>query len=338
MRVAPRAPTGTVAIVDIDARSLAAIGLWPWPRSVHATIVDRLVDLGAANIAFDVDFSSASNESDDSAFEDALKRAGGSVALASFRQNATALGEAVFTAPLPRFAQNAWPAIINVVPDADGRVRSLPYGIAVGGEPVPSLASLLAGGSGALGRDFLVDFSIAADRIDRVSAIDVIEGTVNPDRIAGKTLIVGATAIELRDFFYVPVDGIVSGALLQALGVESILEGRTLARSGDTAAFFLGLLVLAGAAILRLRWTSMLAVLAGLGFGVELAAAVLQALAPLALSTAPLLAMLALLAVAIVIREINTRAARIAYLARFDPLTGVANRNQFLERLERVEG
>ena len=179
MRATSRVPTGTVAVVDIDARSLAAVGHWPWPRSVHATIVDRLVELGATNVAFDIDFSTASNDSDDAAFEDALKRAGGDVALASFRQNATAHGERCSQRRYHGLAKNAWPAVINVVPDADGRVRSLPYGIAVGGEPVPSLASLLASGSGALGRDFLVDFSIAADRIDRISAIDVIDGTVD---------------------------------------------------------------------------------------------------------------------------------------------------------------
>ena len=45
-----------VVIVDIDDRSLAAIGQWPWSRDVVARLVTRLRDLGAAVIALDVIF------------------------------------------------------------------------------------------------------------------------------------------------------------------------------------------------------------------------------------------------------------------------------------------
>src|SRR5947209_3263248 len=46
-----------VAIVDIDDESLAAIGQWPWPRTILAALVDRLSDLGAAAVGFDVLFA-----------------------------------------------------------------------------------------------------------------------------------------------------------------------------------------------------------------------------------------------------------------------------------------
>ncbi len=46
-----------VRVVDIDEASLAEIGQWPWPRDVHADLVARLWDLGAAVIVFDVLFS-----------------------------------------------------------------------------------------------------------------------------------------------------------------------------------------------------------------------------------------------------------------------------------------
>jgi adenylate cyclase len=50
----PERPT---IIVDIDDDSLTAIGQWPWPRTVIARIVDRLADLGAVAIAFDIVFA-----------------------------------------------------------------------------------------------------------------------------------------------------------------------------------------------------------------------------------------------------------------------------------------
>ncbi len=45
-----------VRIVDIDEASLRALGQWPWPRSQLARLTERLADLGAAAIAFDVVF------------------------------------------------------------------------------------------------------------------------------------------------------------------------------------------------------------------------------------------------------------------------------------------
>src|SRR5882724_1297247 len=46
-----------VTIVDIDEASLARLGQWPWPRSVLASLVNRLQQDGAAAIGFDVAFA-----------------------------------------------------------------------------------------------------------------------------------------------------------------------------------------------------------------------------------------------------------------------------------------
>src|SRR5262252_1779719 len=45
-----------VRIVDIDDDSLERFGQWPWPRTLLAKLVDRLDELGAAAIAFDILF------------------------------------------------------------------------------------------------------------------------------------------------------------------------------------------------------------------------------------------------------------------------------------------
>jgi adenylate cyclase len=46
-----------VTIVDIDEKSLAKLGQWPWPRTRIADLVTNLTKLGAVVIAFDVIFS-----------------------------------------------------------------------------------------------------------------------------------------------------------------------------------------------------------------------------------------------------------------------------------------
>jgi adenylate cyclase len=46
-----------VTIIDIDEKSLAKFGQWPWPRTRIADMVANLTKLGAVVIAFDVIFS-----------------------------------------------------------------------------------------------------------------------------------------------------------------------------------------------------------------------------------------------------------------------------------------
>ena len=67
---------GSIAVVEIDSRSLQTIGVWPWPRSLHGQLLDRLMGMGARSAIFDVDFSAQSNPANDAAFASALKRAG----------------------------------------------------------------------------------------------------------------------------------------------------------------------------------------------------------------------------------------------------------------------
>jgi HD-GYP domain-containing protein (c-di-GMP phosphodiesterase class II) len=50
-------PDSRIVIVDIDDRSLTAVGQWPWRRDVIGQLVTRLRDLGAAVVALDIIFS-----------------------------------------------------------------------------------------------------------------------------------------------------------------------------------------------------------------------------------------------------------------------------------------
>lgn len=51
-------PDPPVVIVDIDEPSLAAVGRWPWPRHLIASLLDELIERqGVALVAFDVVFA-----------------------------------------------------------------------------------------------------------------------------------------------------------------------------------------------------------------------------------------------------------------------------------------
>lgn len=46
-----------VAIIDIDEKSLAELGQWPWPRTVMGEVIDRAMADGVAAIALDIVFA-----------------------------------------------------------------------------------------------------------------------------------------------------------------------------------------------------------------------------------------------------------------------------------------
>jgi diguanylate cyclase (GGDEF)-like protein len=309
--LARRPPTGEIILVDIDAKSIAAIGTWPWPRSVHAALVDTLSEAGVAQIGFDVDFSARSSETEDAAFEDALRRAGGSTILATFAQklsNERDEKRISFNRPIKRFADNAWTATVNVFPDRDGHVRRFPFGDMVAGEPTPSMPAMLANTPGQVGGDFLIDFGIQALDIDRIPAIDVLRGGVDRSRLAGRKVIVGASAVELRDFFQVPALGLIPGALVQAVAAETLIQGRSLRETGLLLSAAGALLIcLAGVPLRRMRWSLGLATLAGCSLGFEAAGITIQHLYPVLLDTSGWQATLAGVAVIATIREIDFR-------------------------------
>ena len=50
-------PSDRIVIIDVDERSLAAVGQWPWRRDVIGDLITRLRDLGAAVVALDIVFA-----------------------------------------------------------------------------------------------------------------------------------------------------------------------------------------------------------------------------------------------------------------------------------------
>ncbi|HEX2726463.1 MAG TPA: EAL domain-containing protein [Beijerinckiaceae bacterium] len=309
--LARRPPSGDIVLVEIDSKSIAALGTWPWPRRVHGALVDELTEAGAAQIGFDVDFSARSDDAEDAMFEDALRRAGGSTILATFAQklsNARGDNQIAFNRPLKRFADNAWAATVNVFPDRDGLVRRFPFGAMVAGEPTPSMPAMLANTPGQIGGDFLIDFGIQALDIDRISAIDVLGGRVETSRLAGRKVIIGASAVELRDFFQVPALGHIPGPLVQALAAETLAQGRSLRETGmPLAAGGAILICLGGVALRRMRWSVGLVTLAGCAVSFELAGVVLQRLHPILLDSSAWQASLAGVALIATAREIDFR-------------------------------
>lgn len=247
--------SGQIEIVEIDEKSLAAIDRWPWPRGVHAAVIDRLHAAGARSIAFDVDFSSASAPAEDARLAAALQRAGGTVSLPTLRQYPSNGDTSHFidTQPSKLFRDKVFLSAATVIPDVDGDIRQMPLGMTTFDVPRPSLSTLVAEKNAESGRSFDIDYSIEPSTIPRLSVIDLISGKVPASAIDGKRFIVGATAVEIPDRYGVPRYGVVPGVIIQALAAETLLEGPVPWSLGAGWAFTAALLVLLVAARPRRR-------------------------------------------------------------------------------------
>jgi diguanylate cyclase (GGDEF)-like protein/PAS domain S-box-containing protein len=308
-----RQASGEIVVVAIDAPSIEKIGVWPWPRRLHADVLRQLEIAGVQDVAFDVDFSTPSDTASDQAFVEALESVGGSVLLPSFQQpGADAGNEATvhFNRPIKQFSDHSWSALVNVSVEPDGRVRHFQFGENIDGQFQPSMGAALAGGYAAKRPRFLIDFSIRAASVPKVSYVDVLRGdAVTLAKLKDKKVIIGGTALELGDRFSVPNGEIVSGPLLQTLAAESILQNRTLHWTSDIVTI-MGLCIISLTMMLswrRLAASVRVMILIGMAAAVEVIAILVQAKLPLILDTSLFHAAIVVYMTAIALDEIDFR-------------------------------
>ncbi len=232
---APRADLPDVSIVAIDAQSLRALPHWPWPRSVHAELVERLDALGARAIGFDVDFSTPRAPASDARFVEAVTRSG-RVALATFRQLQPLPGGTeveVATRPFPALTDAAaalGSVLVHV--DPDGVVRRFSRSTSIAGTPTPSLAEATLAIALAdeprldPGPPVAVDYRRARPAPPLLSVVDVLEDRVDRSLVAGRIVLVGPTALELQDIWTTPLGPARPGVWIQALALRTLAAER----------------------------------------------------------------------------------------------------------------
>ena len=253
-RLIQRAPSDSLVIVEIDHQSLRRLASWPWPRNYHGKVLDNLFAAGARTVGVDIDFSSHSTPAADAALADAFERHAGRVILPAFMQMEADFGgrpAVAETFPNPLFRERTQIGAVNVHPASDSLVRQFPYGEMFGQTPIPSLASRLVGASDPATGQFYLDYGIRIGDAPRLSYADVLNGAFDPKAVLGKNVLIGATAVELGDQFAVPIQRVLPGPLLQALGYESLVQHRALRRTGAVASF-----AAAGFVLLILAWIS----------------------------------------------------------------------------------
>jgi diguanylate cyclase (GGDEF)-like protein/PAS domain S-box-containing protein len=231
LRLFQRPPPSAVIIVAIDEESLAALGRWPWPRRVHAQMVERLTQAGAKVIGMDILFVEPDRA--DAAGDELLARAiqaHGRVVLAVAPQ--TGAGHRLSAIrPLPMLVEAAQLGHVDFELDADGIVRSV-YLRAGMGEPtwpalglamldlgMPGRSADLPGvrreargpdPAGKWVRDYriLLPFFGGPGSFEQVAFSQVLAGDpVLLERLRGRYVLIGATAAGVGESLATPVSG-----------------------------------------------------------------------------------------------------------------------------------
>jgi EAL domain-containing protein (putative c-di-GMP-specific phosphodiesterase class I)/CHASE2 domain-containing sensor protein len=217
--------SGATVVVAIDSHSVSRLRGWPFPRSLHGDLVDRLTESGASNIVFDIVFPEpAADPAQDRAFAAAIARAGGRVVLPGLLENTDReFGSRVEALPAPVLRKDARIGSIWIrLDDVDGVARQLPYSVSIEGGQRPSLAAYLAGSPTASTASFPLDWSIDPASFPTVSYADVLEGRFPRGFFAGKNVLIGATSTTLGDRFFVPSHNRIPGIYIQAVGAETL--------------------------------------------------------------------------------------------------------------------
>jgi len=106
----------------------------------------------------------------------------------------------------------------------------------------------------------LVNFRRGADPFPRYSISDIINHKIKPDKLAGKIVLVGATAHGLGDRGVTPIDGDMARVEVHAHAIDNVLQGDFIRRTYEAVEIaFLGALLMGVAISLGVAWLSAMA-------------------------------------------------------------------------------
>lgn len=301
-RAALQTPDPRIVVVDIDDTSLQALvgeaGKWPWPRSMHAELLEHLLAQQAEAVVFDVLFSEADRfHPDADAYFGEVLAASNRVYLAALQQQASDPAKAPLLADYPptagllpgrdarqrgvlllpwAVAPEHWKTgTINFTQDVDGVGRRYDTHRRFGDWRMPSLPARVAQDRGVTlpaADSFLLDWRSAErvpyPRISFAAALAQARGEAGQlpaDYFAGKIVVIGTTAAGLYDLRRTPLDDLYPAVFILATAIDNLLNGQQLHAAPAWGMALLGIVLLLGLHLLLLRERLLVAGLLTLG-------------------------------------------------------------------------
>ena len=285
-----RAPASPVVIVTVDESSFAELNTqWPFPRAMHAELLDRLSAGRPLAIGLDLIFDTPSSRGpkDDEALGAAVARAGNVILAAAPSEDVQAFYTRVdLNPPLPVIrAGAAGIAPVNLVRDPDGHVRRAPMSLRAGDETLLAFDAALhrlAAKRGLPAQPLpdaptvLINFRGGPRTFPWVPYYQVLRGEIPPEAFAGKIVLIGPTSEILHDLFPTAFarSGEMPGVEIHANVIETLVRGNPVREVPEWVSLALaGAAALAGSVlVVRLRALRALGTAAGLWAALALGA------------------------------------------------------------------
>jgi adenylate cyclase len=235
-------PAPPIVVVSIEDRTVTGEGrTWPINRKRYAKVIDELHAAGAKVIAFDVQLTEASGDSDedieaDNAVLESVRAAAPTVVMATTEVEKGGR-TSIFGGGEGLEYSKATPANSNYAPDDDGRIRRMAFKIdELTTFPIAAAQKMLGRkissppGVGALA---WIDYPGPPRSIPYISFDDVENDKLDPADVRGKLVVVGASAPILQDRHSTSTSGsaLMPGPEIQAAAAGTALDDFPL-RSG----------------------------------------------------------------------------------------------------------
>ncbi len=231
-----QAPPSNVVLVGIDNRTINEMRNHeiktesPFPRRYDAKVIEHLLHAGAKVIAMDMEFASETDPLDDNALIEAIERAHGKTVLAAAN---IGRGGAVpilgGNERLHEFGARAGAVILSE--DSDGVIRRIAYSTD-GLRSFPVVATEVATGHAVSATRFgggtlPIDFAGPPGTIKEIPYWDVWHNVFPASAVAGKVVVVGATAPIFQDLHLAATSGkhVMPGPEIWANATATLLKG-----------------------------------------------------------------------------------------------------------------
>lgn len=270
-------PDPDILLLEIDEDSIRKLGQvyghWPWPREVHAQLLEALEGAGVRAVVYDVLFLEpdvyrpggdawfkevidaqdnvflAMQRLDPSNDRHGLSLAEHARALRLDRDRAPAAdARADLALPVVASPERWRVGVVNYLPDVDGTGRRYPLYLDLQGWRLPSLPARVATDLGAElppQPNIVLNWQGGAQAYPRRSYLELLlelenKGALDPAELAGKIIVVGATATGLGDLRPTPIADLHPGSAILATALDNLLNREWLTRSPPWFAIVLG--------------------------------------------------------------------------------------------------
>ena len=264
-------PSSDILIIEIDDKSLTdleqEIGRWPWPRSIHASVVEKLQSANVKAIVFDIIFAERDiyRPEDDTYFNESIQGSDNVFYAASLlsenapvesipldllpdgffvkkavKNNESSPGSDTAKFALPWVIEDPlqWNiGLINYLADWDGVARRYPAITEVKGWQVYSLPARVAQSVAnieptSLGKTFQLKYvsnsSIPHQSVSYSDVWTMLRDESKQSVFSDKIVIIGATATGLHDLRESPIATIYPATSVLATAMDNLINNQSL--------------------------------------------------------------------------------------------------------------